>query len=209
MKKILILGSTGDLGKVLLGICLEKNYSVNVLVRDKIKVSLSNENLKIFEGQVTKGENLSEALSGVDVVISVLGHGFRSPYPIQENVMKILIPLMEKHKVKRLITITGAGLKTSEDPNSLTLAISERILNLVDPYRINDARVQQDLIEKSNLDWTIVRTPVHVDKGNLKIKHAGYRQPKLWQRISRIAISNFMIEVIEENEWIKKSPIIF
>jgi hypothetical protein len=117
--------------------------------------------------------------------------------------------LMEKNNIKKLITITGAGLKTKEDPKSLILGMSDKLFGIIDPYRINDSKNQQHLLEKSKLDWIVVRTPVHSDKGNKKIKHVGYSQPKPWQKISRTAVANFMIEMINSNEWNKKSPIIY
>lgn len=209
MNNILILGATGKLGRIILSTSLEEKFNVTVLIRDINKLNIENNNLKIIQGQVTLESDLSLALKNIDVVISTLGHGFRTKFPIQENTLKILLPLMKKNNINRLITITGAGLRTNNDPNSLTLNISEKLFSFLDPYRISDAKNQQDLLEKSALDWTIIRTPLHSNKGNIKIKYAGFKQPKPWQKVSRKAISNFMIECIRENKWIKKSPIIY
>lgn len=208
MKNILILGATGHLGRVLLNVCLENKFNVTALVRDKNKLNIKNERLKIIEGQVTNINDLSKSLYNIDVVISTLGHGFRTKYPIQENTMKILIPLMVEKNIKRLITITGAGLKIKGDPKSIIAELSSIVFPFIDPYRMKDSKIQQELLEKSELDWTLVRTPIQNSK-NSKIKYIGFIQPKPWQKVSRIAISNFMIECIENNKWIKKSPIIY
>ena len=209
MKNILILGASGHLGKVLVKYCLEKNYSVVTLVRNPKKINLTHDNLKIINGSVADKNDLKKVFSNIDVVVSVLGHGFRTSFPIQEKTMINLFPTMEKNRVKRFITVTGAGLKMKGDPHSYTADISEKIFNIVDPYRMKDAKNQQILIEKSNLDWTVVRTPVHNNSNNQIISKIGFNQPPAWKTISRTAISRFIIDCIEHNQWIKKAPIIY
>ena len=209
MKKILVLGATGHLGEVLIKLLLDRNYSVVVLVRNPKKINLIHNNLKIIQGDVTSTNDLSNALSGIAVVISVLGHGFRTSFPIQEKTMINLLPLMEKNKIKRFVTITGAGLKIKGDPYSFTANISEIMFNVIDPPRMSDAKNQQQLIVKANLDWTVVRTPIHNNKNNENILRIGFTQPPLWKTISRVAISKFVIDCIEKNQFIKKAPIIY
>jgi putative NADH-flavin reductase len=209
MRNILILGATGKLGQVLVKNCLDKNYAVTALVRNPQKMRIIHKNLKIIPGDITNSNYLTKALSNVEIVISVLGHGFRTSFPIQEKTMTKLFPLMEKNKIERFITVTGAGLKIKGDPHSLIADLSEKIFYVIDPYRMRDAKNQQELIEKSNLDWTVVRTPIHNDGEKKTVSHIGFNQPPIWKTISRTSISNFMINCIENTKWIKKSPIIY
>lgn len=209
MKSILVLGATGHLGKVLVKLLLDRNYYVVVLVRNSKKLTLEHDNLKIIQGDVTDMHDLSKAISGVTTVISVLGHGFRTRFPIQEKTMAVLLPLLEKNNIKRFITVTGAGLRVKGDPYSFTAAFSEKLFNLVDPHRMSDAKNQQRLIEKSGLDWTVVRTPVHNNKKGGTISQVGLTQAPLWKTLSRVAISKFIIDCIKKNQFIRKSPIIY
>ncbi len=209
INKILILGATGALGKVLTNSFLLKNYQVKALVRNPEKLKITNNNLRVLKGDVTNSSDLIEALSGVDVVVSCLGHGFRTRFPIQEKTMKALIPLMEKSKTKRMIAVTGEGLLTDHDVQSVTSKINFKLFSLVDPYRMSDAQSQQSLLEGSKLLWTVVRTPVHTDGRNRKVNHSGYSHPPMWKTISRKAIAEFIAECIEKDLWINKSPIIY
>jgi putative NADH-flavin reductase len=207
--KVLILGGTGKLGKVLVSYFLLKKYEVVVLVRNPDKINIKNASLKIIKGNVTNVSDLKKSLEGVRFVISALGHGFRTTYPILEKNLETLIPLLEEKNIIRLITVTGAGMKTEEDKNSFFLSVSEMILNIIDPFRLSDARKQQILLETSGLNWTVVRTPVHKTGNKIKIKSVGYNQPKFWYRITRISIANFIYICIKEDKWIKKSPVIY
>ncbi len=208
-KNILVLGATGHLGQVLARTLLSKNYSVTALVRNPDKFDSSFSKVKIITGSVMDENDLRKSLEGIDVVVSVLGHGFRTNFPIQEKVMSLLIPLMESNGTKRLITITGEALVVSKDKKSLRADITSNFLKLIDPYRMNDSIAQQNLIEKSSLDYTVVRTPIHSNKGPKKVTQAGATHPPIWQSVNRIAVCEFIVECIEKNTWVNKSPIIY
>lgn len=205
---ILILGATGHLGRVLLKEALKKDYLVTVLVRSPDKITVESSQLTILKGDVTKSTDIEKALQGVTAVFSVLGHGFRTETPVQEQTMKTLIPLMEKSHIKRLITITGSALLEPDDPQSLLGPLLQKIARIVDPYRLNDAKAQADLLRKSDLDWTVVRTPVHRNGTRTKLDSVGFNQPPVWTTVTRSAIAHFMLKVLEEKRWIHRAPII-
>ncbi len=207
MKNILILGSTGKVGQLLTKKLLEKKYFVTALVRNPNKLTIHSSNLKIIQGDVSISKDLAIALNNVDAVISVLGHGFRTPFPIQERTMEVLIPAMEDKKIKRLITITGSDLLVEGDEYPLYAKLQRKLFSMVDPYRMNDAVNQQKILEKSNLDWTVIRTPVH---SNAKRTRANItnKKPYLWQTIARATVVEFIADCIESSDYIRKSPII-
>ena len=209
MKNILLLGGTGKLGQVLTKTLLEKNYRVRLMVRNPQKINFKNSNLDVLIGNVVDKNDLEKSLNDIDVVITVLGHGFRSKYPIQKSALSILIPLMEKNKIVRFITVTGSGLITPEDKKSFLRNIEQKLFSSIDPYRMLDARDQQNLLENSTLDWTVIRTPIHSNSDDITINSRGYKKPYLWNKVSREAISNFIIECIEKDLWVKKSPVIY
>lgn len=207
-KPILLLGATGKLGSVVLSCLLDKGYPVVAIARNPEKLNIKNQDFKIIEGKVDSSESYKHVPRDIEAVILTLGHGFRTSYPIQENTLKALVPFMEEKKIKRIVSITGAALKTEEDPPSFILGFTNKMAKIVDPFRLEDAIKQQEILEKSTLNWTVVRTPVHKD-GNKTFGTAGYKQPYPWQRVTRLAVANFMIDCIEKDEWIKKSPIFF
>lgn len=209
MQKVLVLGATGHLGKVIVDRLIERNYHVVALVRNPQKIAKAPKELTVIKGNVTDKNSLENALNNTDVVISALGHGFRTSYPIQEKTMAILLPLMGQKHISRLITITGAGLIVKGDPPSLIATLSKIAFPLIDPYRMSDAKKQQELLEKSTINWTVVRTPIHNSKSSQKITHVGYTQPKPWATLSKKAIVEFMIDCIEKNNYIRKSPIVY
>ncbi len=207
MKKILILGSTGKIGQVLTKRLLEKNHSVTTLVRNPNKLTLRSEKLKIVKGDVANIHDLKSVLKDVDVVVSVLGHGFRTSFPLQKKTMEVLIPTMTEKKIQRLLTITGSDLLVDGDNYPLYAQLQRKLFSIVDPYRMTDAVDQQKLIEQSNLDWTVIRTPVHNSGAKIRSK-VTEKKPFLWQTIPRKTVVEFIVDCIENNSYIRKSPII-
>ena len=63
---------------------------------------------------------------------------------------------------------------------------------------MKDATNQQLLLEKSDLDWTVVRTPIHNNVDVVAFRNVGFTQPKPWQTISRKTICDFIIRCIEK-----------
>jgi len=71
--KILLAGATGYLGNYIMQELLSRNLKTKIIVRDKSKLKLNNENLEIKETEVTKPEILKYLFEDVRVVISTVG----------------------------------------------------------------------------------------------------------------------------------------
>jgi uncharacterized protein YbjT (DUF2867 family) len=74
MKRILVAGATGYLGRYLVKVFSEHGYQVRALARDPKKLdNLNDHNVEIFEGEVTKQETLKGICDDIGVVISTIG----------------------------------------------------------------------------------------------------------------------------------------
>lgn len=75
MKKpnVLLAGATGYLGSYILKELLTNEYPTRIIVRYKNKIPESTPAPEIIEAEVTHPDTLSNAFSGIDVVISTIG----------------------------------------------------------------------------------------------------------------------------------------
>ncbi|TBY85078.1 SDR family oxidoreductase [Rhizobium leguminosarum] len=73
VKKVLVVGATGGLGRVVVDQAVEEGYAVRAFVRDLSKAGSFPETVKVFVGDVTQPDTLKSALDGLDAVI--LAHG--------------------------------------------------------------------------------------------------------------------------------------
>ena len=74
MKKVLVAGATGYLGRYLVKELKNQNYWVRTLARNVKKLDDLKEHIdEVFEVEVTKPESLNGICDGIDVVISSIG----------------------------------------------------------------------------------------------------------------------------------------
>ncbi len=74
VKKVLIAGATGYLGKFLLKECRQRGYWVRALARSTEKLDDVRDCVDdVFVGEATKPDTLQGLCEGIDVVISALG----------------------------------------------------------------------------------------------------------------------------------------
>ena len=74
MKKVLLAGATGYLGRYIAGELVAKNYSTNVIVRNPEKFKAFNIQVDmIITAEVTDESTLNNCCKNVDVVISTIG----------------------------------------------------------------------------------------------------------------------------------------
>ena len=71
--RVVILGAAGATGIPLVEQALAAGHRVTALVRSGQKLTITNPNLRVVEGDATDHAALSEAMNGGDAVISVLG----------------------------------------------------------------------------------------------------------------------------------------
>ena len=70
MKKVLVTGATGFLGKYVVEELVEHGYQVRAFGRkSQVGQSLEDSSVSFFQGDLTKAEDLLEACQGMDMVV--------------------------------------------------------------------------------------------------------------------------------------------
>lgn len=72
-EKVLLAGATGYLGQFITQELIDRNFEPKIVVRNKERVKLNDQNLKIIEAQVTKPDSLIDICKNIDIVISTVG----------------------------------------------------------------------------------------------------------------------------------------
>ena len=106
--KIAIFGANGTIGQRILKEALNRGHFVSAIVRDKSKITLTNENLTVVEGNVIEAESVASAVAGSDAVVSAVGPSENNPGMVIQTA-KSLLEGLAKTEVKRLLIVGGAG----------------------------------------------------------------------------------------------------
>ncbi|MEO0571420.1 MAG: NAD(P)H-binding protein [Bacteroidota bacterium] len=213
--KIFLLGATGRTGKLVVKAALEKGYAVNCLVRDAQNVQLK-EGVTVYEGYPTNRKDLEKAIKGCDVVINVLNVSRKSDFPwsslkspktLISDTMAKVIEITRKMEIRRLLSCSAWGVhETKKDiPFWFRLLIDRSNIGVA----YTDHERQEQLLEKSSLDWTVVR-PVGLtnSKKPQRVQASFENVPKPNLTISRKAVANYLVDGIEKKELIHKKVVI-
>jgi putative NADH-flavin reductase len=204
MKRLLILGATGRTGQHLVAQALEQGHQVTAFVRDPAKLPTRHERLHVTVGTIVeKSDALEQAMNGQETVISVLGVGtsLKSGHLIERGV-PVMVAAMRSAGIGRLIftSAIGVGPAFSEAPLFSKLVI--RVL-LKDIYP--DKLVGENLIRKSDLDWTIVQ-PAGLTNGPLTRRYrAGeHLRHRSFATVSRADLAHFLVSQLDDRTYVRK-----
>jgi uncharacterized protein len=158
--KITILGMTGRVGSQIAALALQDKNQVTGLVRSPEKITVADDNLTVIKGNVLYKENIEQAVSGADAVISALNTDGDDTL---SKSMTLIIETMEEAGVNRLVSIGTAGILESRiDADRLRYQSSESKRRLT--RAAEEHHKVFDLLEASGLDWTIV-CPTYLPDG--------------------------------------------
>ncbi|MDQ0483547.1 NAD(P)-dependent oxidoreductase [Guptibacillus hwajinpoensis] len=198
--RILLLGATGRVGSDVLKLAVADHHEMKVLVRSPEKLA-TQENVTVIEGNVLDEQLLEEAVKGVDVVVSALSTDKTTT--LSESI-PMLISAMEKHQIKRIVTVGTAGILNSRTEPSLYRFESSESKRKTTRAAEEHLSVYKHLAA-SELDWTIV-CPTYLPDGDAV---GGYRinedvLPENGREISVGDTADFVYRTLMNNTHQKK-----
>lgn len=206
--KITVFGATGRTGVPLVQQALDAGYEVVAFARTPSKLNISHENLSVVQGDIKDPAAVEQAIVGADAVLSVIGHTKNSAKDVQTVGTRNIVSAMEKHGVKRLISLTGAGVKDPNDQPGLFDRFIVVMLKLISGDVLKDAQNHAQVIKQSGLDWTIVRGPMLTEGPHTGDYRVGYVGVNTSPRISRADVADFMLTQVEDRKYIGKAPMV-
>ena len=205
--KLLVLGGTGGTGRQVVEQALANGDAVTVLARDPAKVTVQHAGLRIATGDATDRAALATAMRGHDAVISAIGRGlsFKSEHFIERSVPQIL-GAMTDAGVRRLVFTSALGVGESRRDATLPAKLFFSTL-LRGIYA--DKLIGDEMIRKSDRDWTIVQPSVLTDGPLTKRYRSGTRMSMTGMpKISRADVAHFILACVGDNSTIRQTLIV-
>lgn len=204
--QVTIFGANGKVGSLITTIALDRGLSV-VAFSHKSTPSSNSPKLIVRHGDIYNEKDVLEALSGSSIVISALGSWHTSKKNVLSIGMEKIIPAMQEASITRIISLTGADARASGDELSFIHKISHAAIKATNGKIMRDAEIHISLLEKSMLDWTVLRSPVMNESGRSDYRLTNHR-PKPWQTINRHAVALSMVDLVFDNNYSRKAPYI-
>jgi len=205
-KHITVIGANGKTGQQFIQLALSKNYQIEAIIHRHNSLS-PKQNLQISSCDTTNKDQLSKAINHhTDAIISFIGHVRGSTNDVQTKTIANLIEIMQAKKIKRLLSLTGTGVRFDQDQITLIDKILNTSIQLIDPSRIQDGITHVNLIKESDLDWTIIRVLklTNFNSTNYKLKLHGPAKTL----VSRKTVALAALSLIEKDNYRQQAPII-
>jgi len=201
--RIIIFGASGGTGRELVKQGLSLGHIIAAFVRNPNSLEVKDEKLTIFQGDVLNAEQVSRAVEGQDVVISVLGNktskAIRKSNTVISEGLQNIIAAMDRNNLKRLLFVTSFGVSENVFlPEKLFIKIFLKNI-------FADIPKQERLIQASGLDWTIVRPARLVNTPKTANYNAGDNlRFGIFSKISRTDVADFLLKSVDKREYFRK-----
>lgn len=205
---IAIFGATGATGQILTTSCLSAGHSVTVLARTPEKLP-QRDKVHVIQGSAFDPVAVRRAIEGAEVVFSALG----AHSPIRnENVLPRAVPViveaMQQAGVRRIIVLGSAGAlgdSLKYQPAWRRWIIQQIVYRFLLKWPIAEQISQYATLSASSLDWTMVMPPKLTNgpaRGTYRVD--GDALPPNAVRISRADVAAFMMQQIDNAQWVRK-----
>jgi uncharacterized protein YbjT (DUF2867 family) len=206
--RLFVLGATGGTGKAIVRLAQARGHDATILARNPEKAE-DLRDVRVVRGNALDPAAVASALEGAGAVISALGTP-ASPFrevTLLSAATRVLTSEMRRQGIARLIAITGMGAGDSAGHGGFFFDRIFKPLMLRHVYTDKDR--QEAIIQDSGLDWTIVRPSVLSNKPargavraltDLSGFHGG--------SISRDDVAKFILDQLDDGQWINKAPLI-
>jgi putative NADH-flavin reductase len=204
--KLVIFGASGRTGLPLVEQALHAGHSVRAVVRDPSKIGIKHANLEVVKASIE--QPLEAVVRGTDAVLSALGPVKGGSKSLMQTAAENIVEAMYKTGVKRLITLTGAGVAQPDDQPRVFNHFMSFMLNLFAKDVLLDSSQHARVVRESKLDWTIVRVPMLTDtsaSGKIRVGKVGINDGA---RISRSDVAAFMLSQLSGITHIHQAPVI-
>lgn len=183
--KVLVLGAGGAIAHHVISF-LHKNENIELTLFARNAEQLGNfkSSAKIIEGDVLSKEDLNIVIKGQDIVYANLSGAV-------DQMAKLIVAEMIGNGVKRLIFVTALGIY-NEVPGKFGEWNNRMIGSELVRYR-----KAADVIEKSILDYTIVRPSWLTDKDEKDYETTQKNEKFTGTEVSRKAVGAYIVSVIE------------
>lgn len=205
-----ILGATGRTGVEVVRAALARGHTVTVLARDPRKASdLLPAEAGVVEGDLTDAASISAVVAGADAVLDVSGPVKGSPSDLRRCASRHLVAAMQEHGVKRLVLLTGAGVRVDGDRPKIADRAIRGLMSRLQPEILEDGQAAVATVQAAPLDWTVVRAPRLRDAGRRgEVRVAAHVGGDTGVTLGRADLAEFLLDEVEGGKWSGRSPVV-
>ncbi|MBB5344827.1 NAD(P)-dependent oxidoreductase [Tunturibacter empetritectus] len=210
--KIALFGASGATGRLLTQRCLAAGYQVTALLRTPETFPLRDQ-VQVVHGSVFDPNPVRLTIADADVVLSALGASSLKKEDVLERAVPQIVAAMQEtftqpKPVRRIIVLGSAGAlpdSLDKQPAWRRWIVQNIVYNTFLKWPVASQISQWNTLSHSSLDWTMVMPPMLTNTpGHGTYRIDGEALPPNGSRISREDVADFIMQQIENPQWIRK-----
>ena len=203
--RVIVFGATGSIGHLTVQELLKEGHDVTAFARNPQKLSFTDPKLFLIAGDAFDAEDVRAAVKNHDAVVITLGSGMSRRSIIRSRGTKNVIRAMHTHSVRRLIcqSTLGAG----ESWVNLNFWWKRVMFGALLAPVFRDHELQEQLVEVSGLDWTIVRPAAFTNDVTSRpvIEDVPISARGLDLKVSRYDLARFLTSQIVDTAYLRQA----
>ena len=195
-----VLGAAGATGTELVEQALAAGHHVTALARSPDKLTITNPNLHVVQGDATDRAAVSRAMRRADAVISTLG----ATAPVIAEATRAIVAVAKQEGPQRIVMLSSFAVARDR----LT-PVSKLVTRMAMGAQIKDKTAGEEALRASGLDWTIVYA-TKLTNGPKTVPAVVPETTKVGisQKISRAAVASFLLQAATDGLCSRRAVII-
>jgi len=195
-----VLGAAGATGTQLVEQALAAGHHVTALVRSPGKLTITNPNLHVVQGDATDRAAVSRAMKGADAVISTLG----ATGPVIAEATRAIVAVAKQEGPQRIVMMSSFAVARDR----LTPA-NKLLTRMAMGGQIRDKTTGEEALRASGLDWTIVYATKLTNGPKTESKVIPETtKVGISHKISRAAAASFLLQAATDGLYSRRAVII-
>ena len=202
-----VFGASGRVGRIVVELLLGRGYQVVAFVHRANRLG-EQAGLQVVQGDIHDRAAVKRAVTGSATVVSTLGSWGTPTKDIVRTGTANLIAAMPPGS--RVISLTGHEAWATGDQRTLFFWLSHGVAAILPVLRkvLKDGEQHIALLQASQLDWTVVRSPLMTRWGRPDRFELSTRRPLPWATIHRQSVAQAIVTLVEPGTQGRQAPFI-
>lgn len=201
--RIVVLGAAGGVGSRAVAAAVQQGHEVVAAARTAVDlVGARSLGVDVRDAAALRG-----AIDGSEAVLWCVGVTRRSGGDVGRTGMPLLVAACEQAGVRRLVSVSGAGVTLPGDVKGLGARLVSGATRRLARDLVLDKEGEHAALASSGLDWTEVRPPRLVDREPTGQWRLGEQAPGLTAKpVAKADVALAMLELAGSLQWVRRAP---
>lgn len=203
--KIAVIAAHGRSGRAFVQEVLAAGHTVVAGIRGDNPFQ-SHQRLKVMQCDATNISEVTSLIERADAVVSLIGHVKGSHDFVQSDATATLLRAMEVAGVKRIVSLTGAGVWVPGDKFEQPIELLNAVSRKFGVKRFNDGIRHVRLLQASHTEWTVMRVLLLTNgtPGKFRLKAHGFAKVPTARR----EVARAILQVLERGTFVREHPVV-